>query len=518
MLQPPGAFAAFSARASSLSLSRWLVITGLLSLALRLWISATFPITGDEAFFYWWGVYPDWGYYDHPPMVGWLIALMRATLGDSLWAIRLPVVLLPLALGGLVGWALDPLDRVRAAWAVLLFWLAPLNWLNVLITTDTPLIFWSVLSVALLLRAERRARMDRTAWVQYALAGLFLGCAFLSKYFSVVLGLTYLVYFALYRRERWPALALLVLSALPGPAINMAYNMSHGWANIMFNLYNRNEGETFAWHKPLLYAVTLLYLVTPVAAWLAWKQRGALATALRQQRLLACVVLVPLLFFALLSLKKVVGLHWVLSFYPFGFALLAFALPLEKLKTCALGMALFAALHVLVVAGLYASSIDNWKNTKLYPQIIRSYKTAEMLAQVQAPGVTLMAHAYTPASTYGYALRRYVPVFGPGNFHARQDDMLVDFSIYQGKTVRIIRMDPPRLEDYQPYFDSVQVLSFSQDGVPFYAVEGRGFNYAAYKSGVLATIYRHYYNIPAWLPMTGCPFCERLCGQVRCQR
>ena len=111
-----------------------------------------------------------------------------------------------------------------------------------------------------------------------------------------------------------------------------------------------------------------------------------------------------------------------------------------------------------------------------------------------------------------------MPVFGPGNFHARQDDMLVDFSLYQGKTVRILRMDAPRLEEYQPYFDSVQVLGFSQDGVPFYAVEGRGFNYAAYKKGVLATIYSRYYNIPAWLPMTGCPFCERLCGQVRCTK
>ena len=499
-------------------LARWLIAVGALSLALRLWIAVSFPITGDEAFFYWWGVYPDWGYYDHPPMVGWLIAVMRAALGDSLWAIRLPAVLLPLALGGLLAWALSPLDRVRAAWAVLFFWLAPINWLNVLITTDTPLMFWSVLSVALLLRADRRGQMDSTAWLQYALAGLFLGLAFLSKYFSVVLGLTYLVFFALYRRERWPALVLLVLCALPGPAINIAYNMSHGWSNIMFNLYNRNEGAAFAWNKPLLYAAMLLYLATPVVAWLAWTQRSALAVALRQQRLLACVVLVPLLFFALLSLKKVVGLHWVLSFYPFGFALLAFALPQNKLKACAMGMAAFAALHVLVVGGLYASSLDNWKTTKLYPQIIRSYKTSEMLQQVAAPGVVLMASAYTPAAIYGHALRTYVPVFGPGNFHARQDDVLVDFSLYQGKTVRIIRMDAPVLQDYRPYFDSVQVLSFSQDGVPFYAVEGRGFNYAAYKQGVLATIYGRYYNIPSWLPMTGCPFCERLCGQVRCAR
>jgi hypothetical protein len=517
MLAVPGIFSRFSSAAAAWSLTRWLLLAGTLSLALRLWIAATFPITGDEAFFYWWGVYPDWGYYDHPPMVGWLIALMRSTLGDTTWAIRLPVVLLPLALGGLVGWALAPLDRVRAGWAVLFFWLAPINWLNTLITTDTPLIFWSVLSVAVLLRAERREKLDGKSWTLYALSGLFLGCAFLSKYFSVVLGLTYLVYFALYRRERWAAFVVLVVCALPGPAINVAYNMSHGWSNIMFNLYNRNQGETFALSKPLLYLAMMVYLVTPAAAWLGWKHRSALVVAFKAQRLLGCVVLVPLLFFALLSLKKVIGLHWVLSFYPFGFALLAFALPREKLKSCALGMAVFAALHVLVVAGLYATSLDNWKNSGLYPQVIRSYRTDEMLKQVVVPDTVLMANAYTAASIYGYALRQYVPVFGPGNFHARQDDMLVDFSVYQGKTIRILRMDVPDLAEYQAYFDEVTLLRFSQDGVPFYAVQGRGFNYAAYQAGVLTTIYRRYYNIPGWLPMTGCPFCERLCGEVRCQ-
>jgi len=60
--------------------------------------------------------------------------------------------------------------------------------------------------------------MDGRAWALYALSGLFIGCAFLSKYFSVVLGLAYLVYFAAFRRERWPALLLLVLCALPGPS------------------------------------------------------------------------------------------------------------------------------------------------------------------------------------------------------------------------------------------------------------------------------------------------------------
>ncbi len=516
MLQRPGAFAACTTFVSSVPLTRWLIVAGALSLALRAWISATFPITGDEAFFYWWGVYPDWGYYDHPPMVGWLIGLMRWSLGDTLWSIRLPVVLLPLALGAIIGWALYPLDRERAAWAVLFFWLAPINWLTALITTDTPLIFWSALSAAALLRAEQRARMDGATWGLYALSGLFLGCAFLSKYFAVVLGLTYLLYVAFWRRDRWVGFALLVLCALSGPAINIGWNIGHGWSNIMFNLYNRNEDAQFEWHKPLAYAGMLLYLITPAAAWLGWKHRLEVKMAGRRYPLLACLVLVPLLFFALLSFKKVVGLHWVLSFYPFGFALLALALPTSKLKRCAVGLAVFAGLHVLVLAGLSLTTLETWKNTGLYPKIVRSYEAKAILKQVSAPGVVLMADAYTAASIYGFEQRRYMPVFGPGRFHARQDDLLVDFSLYQGQNLRVIHGGLPDLSQYRPYFDSVELLSFTQSGVSFYVVEGRGFNYAAYRDGVLTTIYRRYYNIPTWLPMTGCPFCERLCGQVRC--
>jgi 4-amino-4-deoxy-L-arabinose transferase-like glycosyltransferase len=499
-------------------LLRWLMGVAVGSLALRVWIAVAFPITGDEAFFYWWGVYPDWGYYDHPPMVGWLNALMRAFVADTAWAIRIPALLLPLALGAMLAWALWRIDPVRAAWAVLLFWLAPINWLNALITTDTPLIFWSVLSAACLMRAEQNKALTGKTWLLYALSGLFLTFAFLSKYFSVVLAGTYVAYFLAYRRERLHCLGLLVLCALPGPLINLAWNMSHGWSNIMFNVYNRNQDAGFAWNKPLLYAGMLAYLITPVGVFLSWRHRAALRQTWQQQRLLCLLVLLPLLFFALLSLKKVVGLHWVLSFYPFGFVWLAFALPQTALKSCARGMAWFTGLHVLLVLGISLGSLELWKNSSIYPSIIRSFKTAELLQQVKAPDTVLMADAYTPAAIYGFSLGQYVPVFGMGKFHARQDDLLVDFSLYQGKTLRIMQSNVPNLDDYRAYFESVQTITLVQNGVTFYAVQGRNFNYEAYRAGVLAAIFKTYYNIPAWLPMSGCPFCERYCGEVRCPK
>jgi len=502
----------------NLSLRRSLWAVALAALALRVWIGATFAITGDEAYFYSWGRRPEWGYYDHPPMVGWFIAAMLHGLGDSTWSIRLPTVLLPLVQGLVLWWGVSAWDRERAPWAALLFWLTPINWINTLVTTDTPLMLWSMLSVACLIHAEVRPRLDGRAWVMYALSGVFIGCAFLSKYFSVVLGLSYLVYFAVVRRERWAGLLVLVLAALPGPAINLWWNMGHGWSNIMFNVYNRNAGEVFGWHKPGLYLRTWAYLLTPGVLWLGVKHRATLRDALCRHRLLACLVLVPVAFFALLSIKKVIGLHWVLSFYPLMFAALALGLPREALPRAGRYLAVFLGLHLLVVGGMYTRDLADWKSVKIYPEIVRSYRTKALLQQVQQPDTILMATAYTPAAIYGHTLKAYVPVFGLGKFHARQDDMLVDFSRFDGKTVRIISFSRPELAEYSPYFDRVSLRELEQSGARFYVVEGQGFQFETYRQQVLGEIFKRYYNIPAWLPMTGCPFCERYCGKVRCPR
>ena len=74
---------------SPLSLPRWLLIAGLGALLLRGWLALTLPITGDEAYFIWWGWLPDWGFYDHPPMIGWWLAAL-SLVSKAEWWLRLP--------------------------------------------------------------------------------------------------------------------------------------------------------------------------------------------------------------------------------------------------------------------------------------------------------------------------------------------------------------------------------------------------------------------------------------------
>ena len=121
-----------------------------LTLVIKLALAAGFPITGDEAFFYQWGVFPAWGYSDHPPMVGWLIAALRALGGDHPLVLRSATLLVTsvIALG-----VVDllrrflPEEREASAWLAGAVYLAmPWSWLFVLVTTDTPLIFFMALS------------------------------------------------------------------------------------------------------------------------------------------------------------------------------------------------------------------------------------------------------------------------------------------------------------------------------------------------------------------------------------
>ena len=90
---------------ASLTTRQWLAVSLAATLAFRFWLALAVPITGDEAYFILWGRHPAIGFYDHPPMVGWLLApLLR--LSEAEWVLRLPVLLLPVLVALLVRHAL----------------------------------------------------------------------------------------------------------------------------------------------------------------------------------------------------------------------------------------------------------------------------------------------------------------------------------------------------------------------------------------------------------------------------
>lgn len=484
----------------------WLTFWG--ALALKVVLAAGFPMTGDEAFFYQWGVYPALGYSDHPPMIGWWLAALRQ-ISEHPLALRSATLLVTSVIAlGVVDLARRflPTDREAVAWWAGAVYLAmPWSWLFVLVTTDTPLVFFMAVSAWCFLRAE--ASGGRAGW--YAMAGLFVGLAFLSKYFAALLGLAYAFYVLGWRRDCWWALPWMFLFAAPSIALNLYFNATHGWPNIMFNFYNRNEGSHWQWQTFAVYVGMALYLFTPWLLWQGWAARGR---SLPMGRVAAVLWLFPMAVFALLAMRRSIGLHWVLGFVPLFVLWAAMRLQPGQLRRAWRWTLALSVPHLLAVVAIAWVPLAWWQTSKLYEKAVFLRETPAIVQALEKglpEGGRLMAYAYSPAAILSYFHGSYVPVYGLGRHHARQDDQLVDFREWEGKTVHVYFRDPVQPEAHQAYFERVSVRTFDVKGVTYYVLQGEGFRYQPYREQVLAEVARQFHDYPRWLPLWGSPFCER---------
>ncbi|HVP09272.1 MAG TPA: glycosyltransferase family 39 protein [Burkholderiales bacterium] len=488
---------------------RWLLVALAATLLFRLWFAAFLPVTADEAYFILWGRSPALGYYDHPPMVGWLLAPLAA-LTEAPWLMRLPAVLVPPAAALMLGAALvrwfgrDAQTADLAALAVLLM---PVNVLNVLITTDTPLVLFSVAATLVLARAAQRDSSPL-----YLAAGVLLGLAFLSKYFAVLLGLAFFVWAALARRPR--ALLLVLLGALPFGLINLYWNYEACWCNVMFNGINRHVEGHSGWSpsKPALYAAALAYVAAPLF-WFAWRGRRQLAKAWRRpaEGALLLAWILPLAVFTLLAPVKTIGLHWLLSFLPALVASVALALAPQALASSVRWFALLAVLHAVPIAVIAALPLETWRDTRLYSRLVFPGRIAELMAAAgpSLAGKVLATDSYASAALLEYQLRRSVVVFGRGTSHARQDDIDTDWRALDGRDIVILRRQPSDAGEYAPYFRELDEKVLTLGGGNLHLYIGTGFDYGSYRAHVLADIRERYYRIPALLPVGRCYFFER---------
>lgn len=483
------------------------------TLLLRGLFAAWLPMTGDEAYFHVWGKYPDWGYYDHPPMVGWWLAALSA-VSDHPFVLRLPALLAPPAVALIVAATLARHGRALAWSAATLVLLLPLNAWNVAITTDIPLMLFCAATVAAYLRALRTGRA-----VDFLLTGLMLGGALLSKYFAGLLALAIFGH-AVSRpgRQRVAGLALIVAASLPAVLLQAAWNAQNCWPNLMFNLVNRHDDAGWSLRTPLLYAVSLAYVLTPPVLWALLRHGRAWARS-AEGAALAWLAGLPLAVFALLSPVKTIGLHWLASFTAPAAMLFAVGAP-QRLRGALRFAAGFAVLHWLLIAGAALAPVEWFSGMRAYPGIVMTLRPQALNERIEPylGRYEIAARGYSPAVTLGFNLGRHVPVFGAGSSHARHDDILTDFRSLAGRDILILSKERPAPEDYEPYFERVAYREERVLGATFHFVEGHGFRYEAYRDRILDEVRRRWYAVPAWLPKGPCYFCDRYFPERACHR
>ncbi len=488
-------------------ISRLLWPAVLVTLVVKVMLAVAIPLTSDEAYFTLWGRFVDMGYYDHPPMVGWILYLL-SFIGHSVVLIRLPAILSTVLIALGIYFLLKPLDEAKAALVSVFLLVSPLNVLNVIITTDTPLIFFSFASAFFLYYA-----LKTESYLFYISSGMALGLAFLSKYFAVFLGLAYVVYFFSLPRDskRTKGFILLFASVIPFAAFNIGWNYTHCWTNIMFNVFNRNKRESFSILKVLLFVVSQVYLMTPAVVYFIYRRYKELSVRLPSIKnrmfgtgfaVFAFVFAASLALFAVLSIKKVIGLHWVLGFYSFMYILLFFIFTDEELVKTVKYTAVFTIIHLFIIGAVLSVPVKWFARSKDYGTIIIGTKPEQVHKYIEKyeGKYVLATPSYAESALLTYHLGEYFIVFGGGSQHGRQDDILTDFRLIDGKDILIVRSSEPQVNEYSTFFQNMEVERVMIDGAQFYFVQGYKFNYQNYRGVVLKDIKEKYYNIPSWLP------------------
>ena len=217
-----------------------MVITAAAGLV-RLVIGALTPLFPDETYYWEWSRRLDASFFDHPPMIAWLIRAGTAIAGHTAFGVRL----FPIVAGLFAGWfvilAARRLGGSSAALvAAMIFALMPLSAAGLILATpDAPLFAASAACVYCVLRALG-ATEGRAALLWWCLSGLALGLAMMSKYTAVLLALGVFVAVVALRELRpqlaspGPYLATVIAVVVFTPVI--VWNAQHDWASFAFQL------------------------------------------------------------------------------------------------------------------------------------------------------------------------------------------------------------------------------------------------------------------------------------------
>jgi hypothetical protein len=279
----------------------------------RLFLAGQLGLGVDEGHYLLYARHLAWGYFDHPPMVGFLAALTTPP-GENLVLVRLgPIVCWALSVVLLRQLALALYREERVAfWSSFLLLCVPLLHLtSVALLPDAPLnLFWCIT----LLAGWHAIRNGRWAW--WVLAGLAMGGALLSKYHGVLLPACLGLYLLTSRQDRnllrspkpYVAVLLMFLVFLP----NIIWNQQNDWVSYAFQLAH-GGGRGFRVTKLLeniggqLAAASPILLGVLVASWAALLKERPVRDA---DRFVLCTSLPVFVFFCAIGLKGKLLPHW----------------------------------------------------------------------------------------------------------------------------------------------------------------------------------------------------------------
>jgi len=287
---------------------------------LRAIAAALLPLAPEEAYYWMYGQFPSLSYFDHPPMVAWVIQAGTILFGDSEFGVRFgnQILMLATSMAMYAHARMWHGHRIGLTSAVAVQILPAYFAAGFVATMDAALLlFWitAMWGVGLALKLGRAS-----GWY---VAGAACGAAMLSKYTGVFIlagaGLAVLLH-GPWRRWMFsphPYLGVLLAAAVFSPVI--AWNAQHDWASFRFQFVDRFDDNGLRIDRLASYLGIQLLAATPILVITLGLLLRRTITHRRlgsSWRVVALVFSLPLLVVMLQkSLRFSIHVNWTLPAY-----------------------------------------------------------------------------------------------------------------------------------------------------------------------------------------------------------
>ena len=260
----------------------------------------------DEAYYWYYAQTPAWGYFDHPPMVAWMIAL-GGLFGQGELGVRLLSCLMGTGTIALLWMLIDHPGRKEFLPQLLvwLFSIALIHAYGFLSLPDTPLLFFT----ALFLLVYRKFLNNPGLLTALALGGVMAALMY-SKYHAALVILAVLASNPALLRNRYAWMALGVSLLAYAPHLHWLYQQD--FVSVRYHLFERpNQMYRFD-------GFTLGFFLNLVALFgftFPWAYYGLFTfrAGNRFERALVFVAVGIILFFFLSSFQRRVQTQWLIA-------------------------------------------------------------------------------------------------------------------------------------------------------------------------------------------------------------
>ena len=341
-------------------------------LLLALAQSASTELIADEAYYWVYSRFPAWGYFDHPPMIAFIIKSGYAIFHNEL-GVRLVCALLS-TFTILTTESLTERKNPFLFYTIVLS-VGVLQITGFLAVPDTPLLFFTALFFY-----TYRSFIQNTTWKNTLLLAIAISLLFYTKYHGLLIVLfTFLSNIKLFTRwKTWLAGFFVLLLYTP----HLLWQWDHDWVSFRYHLFESNVGN-YKFSYTTDYLLGQILLAGPLAGFILFPAALIYKTKTQTEKALKFTLIGIYLIFLVSSFRGKVEVNWtmpamipliVLS-HQFLIDKISWVKPLKAIAFVSLLLIIAARIYLVVDIGPDNSTKGRFRN-KAWAKMI-SEKTGQ---------------------------------------------------------------------------------------------------------------------------------------------